>query len=726
MRTQISTAFVRLAVVIIAPFALAQAQAQETTGYTIQQIKSYPFPNELAAAPRGGRIAYALNEQGRRNIWVADAPDYVPRQLTSYATDDGQELTNVSISADGKHVVYQRGGDSGNWTGPSPNVLSLPNAPLIQIWSVPFDGGTPKRIAEAEDPVVSPRGDVIAFVKDRAIWTAPVDGSGAAKRLFSANGESGDPQWSPDGSRLAFVSLRGDHAMVGVYVNDSTPIRWLAPSTFRDGSPRWSPDGRHIAFIRTPGSGGAPDSILVDRPSRWAIWIADATSGAVRRLWQSPHVLRGNIPGTHGGANLRYGAGRITFVTELDGWAHLYSIPEEGGAPLLLTPGRFMVEHVTMSRDGRWLAFAGNTGSDANDIDRRHVVRVPIDRAEPEVMTPGTGLEWTPVFTGDGRSMAYIGATAQRPPLPAVMSTQAGAAVKWLGADRIPADFPTAMLVTPTPVTYKASDGLEIHGQLFESANGSLVRNGRKPALIYVHGGPPRQMLLGWHYSDYYANSYASNQYLASLGFVVLSVNYRLGIGYGRDFQRAKDAGSRGASEYLDVIAGARHLRSLPTVDASRIGIYGGSYGGFLTALALARNSELFAVGVDIHGVHDWTSERAASMLAPRYEKPGDLQRALDVAWKSSPVSSMATWRSPVLLIHGDDDRNVRFSQTVGLARRLEQRGVEFEELIIPDDTHHFMRHTNWIAVNAATAEYFVRKLGPGGARAPSVKATTR
>src|SRR6185369_7747515 len=144
--------------------------------------------------------------------------------------------------------------------------------------SVPFDGGAPKKLADGDEPVVSPRGDVVAFAKDRAIWTVPVDGSSAAKKLFSANGDSREPEWSPDGSKLAFVSGRGDHSMIGIFTNDSTPIRWIAPSTSRDGSPSWSGDGERIAFVRMPGGGGAPDSILTDRHVPWSIWIASVRS----------------------------------------------------------------------------------------------------------------------------------------------------------------------------------------------------------------------------------------------------------------------------------------------------------------------------------------------------------------------------------------------------------------------------------------------------------------
>ncbi len=685
--------------------------AQSPAAFTVEQIRSYPFPNELTSAASGSRIAWAFNESGRRNVWVAEGPDWKARPATHYRVDDGQELTSISISSDGKYVVYVRGGEhSGNWEGPPPNPGSFPTSPKVQIWSVPFFGCpsneqcAPKLLADGDYPKLSPRGDRVAFIKDKQIWIVPTDGSTGARKLFAANGDLDGPQWAPDGSRLAFVSSRGDHAFVGVFSNDSTPITWISPSTSRDASPRWSPDGTHIAFVRTPGTGGAPDSIL-SRPRRhWSIWTADAATGEATPKWDAPDK---SYPSTEGGTNLHWAAkSRIVFLSNADGQAHLYSIPATGGTPLLLTPGNFMAEYITLSPDGQFLLLAANAGTDANDIDRRHVARVSVDRADMTVISPGSGLEWTPVVTDNGKSIAFIGATSDRPPLPGVMPI-GGDQPTWIGADRIPADFP-AHLVTPTRVVIKSPDGLPIHAQLFNAGNSSI----RRPAIVYVHGGPPRQMLLGWNYSDYYSNAYALNQYLASRGFVVLSVNYRLGIGYGRDFQQATRAGSQGAAEYADVKSAAEWLRRQPFVDPARIGIYGGSYGGFLTAMALARNSDLFAAGVDIHGVHDWTTERSRGLMnRDRYEEAPDLALALKTAWTSSPVSSMKTWKSPVLLIHGDDDRNVRFSQTVDVARRLSALNVPFEQMIIPDDTHHFLKHANWIKVDSATAAFFERKL---------------
>lgn len=686
---------------------VASTSANAQTALTIENVRSYGFPQHLTTAPTGARVAWAINEQGRRNIYVAEGPDYAARKLTAYGRDDGQELTSVTLSADGQWVVFVRGGEHGsNWDDLVPvNPSSLPMPAKLQLLAVPFAGGEPRVLAEGGDyPAISPDSRTVAFEKDRQIWTAPLDGSAPAKRLLAARGENTDPQWSPDGSRLAFVSSRGDHSFVGIFSNDSTPVLWISPALARDGSPRWSPDGARIVFVRRPASGGAPTPLLERRPSAWALWVADAGTGSARELWKAPATL----PGSSGGSNLQWAADDlVVFLSYMDGWPHMYSIDSRGGEPVLLTPGNYMVEFPRLSPDKRFVYFSANTGPDRDDIDRRHLVRTRTDRAAIEVLTPGAGNEWAPAVTGDGRSIVFIGASAQSPPRPMVMPVQ-GTDSRAVSGDRMPPDFPEAKLVTPKKVTFRAPDGLTVHGQLFEPAGGAA----KKPAIVYVHGGPPRQMLLGWHYSDYYSNAYAMNQYLASRGFVVLAVNYRLGIGYGFDFQNPAGGGIRGASEYQDIKAAGEYLRSLPQVDGQRIGIYGGSYGGYLTAMALARDSDLFAAGVDIHGVHNYTSEggRRLGMAQWQFE-PTDRDSAAVIAWRSSPVAYVSTWKSPVLFIHGDDDRNVRFSETVDLARRLDAAGVQYEQMVIPDDTHHWMLHANNLRVNAAIAEFFERKL---------------
>ncbi len=680
-------------------------------GFTLQQVLGYPFPTDLVAAPTGARVAWVFDERGVRNIYVADGPGWQARRVTDYTSDDGQELTNLAFSPDGATIIYVRGGDhDANWDAQgnlAPDPASNPVQPMVEIWSVPALGGAPKRLADGDEPAVSPRGDRVAYLHEHQIWVVPLDGSQPGKRLLFATGESESPEWSPDGSKLAFVSSRGDHAFIAVFTSDSEPLRYLAPSTSIDRDPRWSPDGSRIAFARLPGNGGTPQTLLELHPRPFAIWAANVATGAGHVVWQSPNTLRGSFPTTDGEVNLFWAAGdRLVFLADLDGWPHLYSVPAGGGAPLLLTAGRGMAEQIALSVDRRTLVFAGNMGTGTDDIDRRHVYRVPVDRAAPVSLTAGVGLEWTPVVTGDGATVVLLSAGSRRPPVPAAVPF-GGGTPRLLAGDQIPPDFPTAQLVVPRAVTFHASDGTEVHGQLFERPGG-----GRRPAVVFVHGGPPRQMLLGWHYMDYYSNGYAVNQYLAAHGFVVLSVNYRLGIGYGHEFHHPEHAGPWGASEYLDVKAGGEYLRTLPDVDASHIGIWGGSYGGFLTAMALARNSDLFSAGVDFHGVHDWTADIEARLArdAQRYEK-ADLDSAAHVAWTSSPVAWMSTWRSPVLLIQGDDDRNVRFHQTVDLARRLAAQGVKFEELVLPDEIHGFLRYASWLKADSAAAEFLGEKL---------------
>lgn len=675
---------------------------------SLEAIKSYPFPTELTASAQGSKIAWAFDEQGKRNIYAAQGPSFTPVKLTSYERDDGQELTSVAISSDGKWVVYVRGGDHGsNWGDLDPVNPGFESEPLkVGVWAVRYDGGKPYSLGEGDLPALSHGGEV-AYIHKGQVWITTLDGSATGKPLFTTRGNVVALQWSPDGGRLAFVTDRGDHQFIGIYTFSTASIHWVAPSFSKDNMPRWSPDGKQLAFVRTPGDGGKPKALLERHHRPWAIWVANAESGEGHLLWEAPKTLQGSLPTTHGGANLHWAAGnRIVFLSYKDGWPHLYSLSAAGGEPLQLTKGNFMCEYIRMSNDGRWMWFSANTGPDPLDIDRRHVGRVPVDKPAMEILTPGTGLEWAPVVIGEGTQMAYLSATPQRPPLPAVMDIEKKTTQLLAGAN-LPSQFPTTKLIVPRQIKFQSEDGLTVHGQWFEKEGGEQ----KKPAIIYVHGGPPRQMLLGWHYSDYYSNAYAINQYLASLGFIVVTVNYRLGIGYGYEFHQPGQAGTAGASEYKDIKAAGDWLAKDPRVDAGRIGIYGGSYGGYLTAMALGRDSKRFAAGVDIHGVHNRTIHRTRNMILPdNYERAPDAEEALNVAWQSSPVSSVDTWTSPVLIIHGDDDRNVRFSESTDLVQRLREKGVPMETLVVVDDTHHWMKWKNAVRVGLATADFFERQ----------------
>lgn len=682
----------------VAFFACALMSVQAGDRLTLEQVLSSPFPFELKAAPTGDRVAWVFRHQGRRNIWIAEGPDFQARQLTPYGEDDGQEISALTWSWDGETLVYVSGGPRSS-AGDIPNPTSDPAGAEQAIWAISVSGGSPRRISEGNSPVVSPRGDRVVFQKGGEIWVAPLKGEGKPEKFFAIRGQSSSPAWSPDGSALAFVSSRGSHGYVVVYQVAAGQFRFVAPGVDRDREPRWSPDGQHLAFIR---SGDPVMGLVEDRPLLWSIWVADRTGWKAREIWKSPDTPDGSYPRMAGTAVLQWaGNDRLVFVSEMNGWQQVYSIPISGGEPLLLTPGEGEVEYHALTPDGGSVVYASNHG----DIDRRHLWKVPTKGGSPVALTSGPGIETVPAVTGTGDYVAFFSSDARQPLLPAFLGI-GGGEPRLIAAHLLAKDFPSGQLVEPQGVVFQAADGWNIHGQLFlPPGRGD---NERGPAVIFMHGGPVRQMFLGWHNRGYYHNAYAFNQYLASRGYLVLSVNYRSGIGYGRGFREAPNRGARGASEYQDIVAAGRYLQTRSEVDPKRIGLWGGSYGGYLTALGLARDSDLFAAGVDLHGVHDWSRrfsdfDRSGAGMNPERAR---------VARESSPVAYVNKWRAPVLLVHGDDDRNVDFAQTVDLVRRLQQQGVHFELLVYPDEVHDFLLHRHWLEIYRASADFFDRYLG--------------
>ncbi len=687
----------RFALLALVP-AVLRAQQPATT---LAQLLSPPYPEELVAAPAGGAVAWVFNARGARNIWMAAPPDYRGKAVTSYGDDDGQELTSLGFTPDGRAIVYVRGGGP-NEKGEYPNPQSLVAGVEQAVWVAAVTGGAPRRIGEGHSPSVSPKGDRVAFVKHGEVWWASLADTAAAARLIHGRGSAGSLRWSPDGTKLAFVSARGDHALIGVYDVAAKTLRFLDPSVDSDAEPAWSPDGRRLAFLRLPA--GANDLPFTPRRAGqpWSIRVVDVTSGAARSVWVADagggSVFRGIVADNQIG----WTAGdRLVFPWERDGWTHLYAIAVEGGRPTLLTPGGFEVEHVAATPDRATIVYSSNQ----DDSERRHLWKVAVSGSAPVALTTGTDLEWMPVATSGGGGIAFIRAGTRTPPRPEILL--AAGPPRELAPGAIPADLPETALVDPQPVLFPAADGPTIHGQLFLPRG--LKPGERRPAVIFFHGGSRRQMLLGWHYMYYYRNAYALNQYLTSRGYVVLSVNYRSGIGYGLEFREALHYGAQGASEFNDVLGAGLYLRGRPDVDPKRIGVWGGSYGGFLTAMGLARASDLFAAGVDLHGVHDWNIE--IQNWVPTYD-PAKRAEAAKLAYESSPIAYVKDWRSPVLLIQGDDDRNVQFSQTVQLAAALRGQGVEVGQLVFPDEVHDFLTHAHWLAAYEAAAAFFQNRLG--------------
>ena len=735
------------------------ASSKRATTYTIDQFLSPASPLEMSAARKADRIAYVVYERGMRNVYTAAAPGFKAVRLTKFLDDNGVDVSSVQLSDDGSIAIFVRG-SAQNREGWVANPSHDPSGGDRAVWAARTDGTGAWRLASIANtepvqqgfgggrgggPELSPDGKHVVFARDGQIYharvirgaTAAIDTGGIP--FIKEWGRQSNPVWSPDGSKIAFVSTRDNHALIGVYDMKTRRVDFMSPSVDFDGSPAWSPDGKRIAFVRRPGTpfgqqaqqgnggignptgpaagrgggggrggrggfGAANDTTpgRIDGLRRAAfaggyalsLMVADVATGKGHEFWHNQPADR-----TFANVNAIAWAGdHIVFTAQRpsDEWDRYFSLTLDNptAEPTLLTTTDGLINDgvadrtfvtTAFSRDGKTMYYCTNAG----DIEKRHIWAVPTSGGTATRISTDDGVEVSPTPLASGKQLAVLYFGPSQPASIGIVPT-AGGETKVV-YPTLPKDFPKAAHVTPEIVITHAADGLEIHNQLFLPRD--LKSGEKRPAIIFVHGGPSRQMLPAYHYMQFYHWAYAYNQWLQSQGYIVMSINYRSGIGYGNSFRRAPNTEGRGNSEYQDVVAGARYLQSRPDVDSTRIGIWGLSYGGLLTAQALARNSDIFVAGVDLAGVHLYGSSLDSTNLA----------------YQSSAAAHIDTWKSPVFLEQGDDDRNVAFSQMVGLVDLLRAHGVYYDLTVIPDDTHESLLHSRWIDIFSRSSDFLHR-----------------
>ena len=728
---------------------------------TYQQFLSPASPQEVVAARKVDRIAWVDYAEGKRNAYAAVAPIFAPVKLTNFMKDDGIMMSGIRISDDGSTVVFLRGeapnregwspNASADPNGPEHAIWAAHTGSAGSAW----------RVVDATNPELAPDGSAILFVKAGQIYRAKISPVKPAteiergeKAFITEWGVQSDPKWSPDGRKIAFVSTRTDHSFVVVYDVATRTVKYMSPSVDFDTSPMWLADSKHLVFMRQPGlpfgqqsqqgdgSLGGPNGPALQTPApgargggrggqgapaapaannspglmratfkgghTLAFYKADVATGDAQETWHNrPNdPIASNIRGAHlagdyvvfqfaaggGGRGGRGGRGRggapaaapeseaspEAQALAKDEWERYYSINimDASARPVMLTTTDGMIENqtsVAVSVDGKTFYYCTN----AKDIELRHIWAVPVSGGTPAQITTSDGSETNPAPLASGKYMATLSAGWNFPQSLGVWKT--GESTQKIVFPTSRPGFPMDAHSKPEIVITKAADGTEVHNQIFLPKD--LKPGERRPAIVFVHGGPQRQMMPAYHYMQFYGWAYGINEWLATQGYVVLSINYRSGVGYGRSFRTAPKTGGDGNSEYQDVVAGGKYLQSRPDVDPNRVGIWGLSYGGVLTSQALARNSDMFKVGVDLAGVHLW-----GSSLDPD-----------SVSYKSSTIGAIDGWKSPVLLIQGDVDRNVAFQQMTGLVQLLRQRDVYYELIVFPDDTHESLLHSRWL-----------------------------
>ena len=744
------------------------AVPKKTAATSIDAWMGPPSPLEIATARKKDKIAWVSYERGMRNVYVASAPDFKPVKITQFNKDDGVDLGSLRLSDDGAIAIFVRGHGQ-NRTGWVANPSHAAEGGERAVWAANTDGSGAWRLAVIENkevgggrgggsPEVSPDGRFVVFAKDGQIYRART-ARGPATRLDTAGtpflrqwGRQSNATWSPDGAKLAFVSTRDNHGFIGLYDMKTREVTYVSPSVDFDNSPTWSPDGKRLAFIRRPGTpfgaqtqasaggvgnpgaaaagrgagraGGAPAGGRGGRGGRGGDEPPPKADGLYRAAFPGGYTLSFMVvdvekctPQTTGCKatefwhnqpqdrnfgtinNITWAGEHVVFTAQQpnDEWDRFYSvsIDRPQSTPTLLTTTDGLINDgvsdrsfttTSISKDGKTMFYATN----AKDIEKRHIWAVPVAGGTPRQIS-SKWVEVSPTPLASGKSLAVLYFGSDQPASVGIVPTDSGDTKIVFPTAAILRDFPKSQHVMPEIITFKAPDGLEIHNQLFVPKD--LKPGEKRPAVVFVHGGPARQMLPAYHYMQFYHWSYGYNQYLASQGYIVMSINYRLGIGYGRSFRQPGNTQAQGNAEYQDVLAGAKYLQSRADVDPNRIGIWGLSYGGLLVAQALARNSDVFVAGVDMAGVHLYGNSLDSTALS----------------YQSSAAAHVDTWKSPVYFVHGDDDRNVDFSQTIGLVNLLRVRNVYHELTVIPDDTHESLIHSRWIDIWNHSTDFLKR-----------------
>jgi dipeptidyl aminopeptidase/acylaminoacyl peptidase len=553
----------------------------------------------------------------------------------------------------------------------------------------------------ATRPVILPQGDGVAWIRDGDVWLHEV-GAHAPRRLTRGEQLMTRPYHilrelvvpSPDGRRIAIVAPREQSTDLAVYDRERDALEWIGVTPETEIRPVWSPDGRRLAFTRHA------------RSVEWReLWVWTAASGELARLWREEDersVVRAEFD-----VAFSVDGERIAFVAPVDGLGQVLVAPVGGGEPRRVSRSG-ECEQLAWSPDGRSLAWVANL-SNAPGWHEHHLFIVDLDGGEPERVTAGPCLVESFRWSPDGRRLAIVSSTPHAPNRLLAYDRDTGETR--LVHDHAPAELPVSD-VDVSFVTIPSADGRwQIPTMVFRRRD--LPADGSAPGLVYAHGGGMGQYALaGWgNYTDK-GTIYAACIMLAQRGYVTALPDYRGSYGYGRAYELASYL-DVGGGDARDIVAAGRWLGAQPEVDARRLGLWGRSFGGFLTLQTMTREPELFRAGVNLVGVFNWLAYDAfttdlfpGSWIRARFKDPVVHREHY---LHASPLTRIERLSGPVLTLHGTTDANVPLDEAYGLTRALLEAGKEFEMVVYPDEPHIFTRASTWRDALARITRFFDR-----------------
>jgi dipeptidyl aminopeptidase/acylaminoacyl peptidase len=615
--------------------------------------------------PPAGLSSFDLSDDGRIAAFSYKGDLYIVETSTAKLkrlTRTKPAELDAKLSSDGRLLASVRGGQ-----------LMVQNLETGELWQVTqIESGT----GSLEDYKWAPDGKSVLYTVRK----------GSVRRMPLPN-YSGTLVTARQVDR----TLAGDEPaamqvfLVGVEGGDSRAIdRGNWGDKTHIVSLEWSPDSKRVLIAQLEAGW-----------KRRQILAVDAETSKARVLFEEhdPKWV------DYGFAGWSPDSRQVFFTSEKDGWAHLYRVGVGGGEATQLTRGAYEIRSDTFSEDPQWVRDGIYYSSNEGDTAQRQFYRIAADGTGKEKLSSQEGLN-IGLVTEDGHYTAMRRADESNP------------FDVWVNGERVTMSPRAEFYKHPWPqVRYvnfpSRGDGKTVAAKMLlpPGYNPDDKSQAARPAIVYIHGaGIATSVLKQW--GSYNELRYVFNAYLASKGYVILDLDYRGSTGYGRDWRSGVYL-HMGGKDLEDVLGGVEYLRSLGNIDMKRIGIWGVSYGGFMTNMALFLAPGTFRAGSSWAAVNDWENYNAG-YTAQRLNTPASNPEAYR---RSSPIHFTGNLQDRLLIVHGMVDDNVLFQDAVQLAEKLIHERKEFAHIFYPQESHGFVRDETWIDALRRTLEWFDRYL---------------